>query len=208
MLAPEFAEEPLKTKISRPQQAKASTNDRSATHGSRTSAQFLCLLHYLTISCEDSRETAPSVQYKTVTPAAGNACSTKKKIKLRRLSEAGLEALKMWCNRVRQTTNIQVEIYQKSLEIESLELEKETADTDHPSYLAEKCHTLQSTNSHLEAVLKKKRSLRQRLLQTMCQQNLPVEAVYRRHMVYLLQLAVPFTEKLGTHLSHLEISLI
>ncbi|KAM6180503.1 HAUS augmin-like complex subunit 2 isoform 2-T2 [Erethizon dorsatum] len=91
-------------------------------------------------------------------------------------------------------------VTQKSLEIELLELEKETADVVHPFYLAQKCHTLQSTNTHLEAVLKKKRSLRQRLLKPMCQENLPMEAVYHRYMVHLLQLAVTFIEKLETHL--------
>ncbi|XP_023423165.1 HAUS augmin-like complex subunit 2 isoform X2 [Cavia porcellus] len=65
---------------------------------------------------------------------------------------------------------------------------------------AQKCHTLQSINTHLEAVLKKKRSLRQKLLKPMCQENLPVEAVYHRYMVHLLQLAVTFIEKLETHL--------
>ncbi|EHB11707.1 HAUS augmin-like complex subunit 2 [Heterocephalus glaber] len=89
-------------------------------------------------------------------------------------------------SRLQQTTNIQAEIYQKSLEIELLELEKETADTVHPSYLAEKCHTLQSMNSHLEAVLKKKRSFRQRLLKPMWQENLPMEVVYHRYIVHLL----------------------
>ncbi|EHB01230.1 HAUS augmin-like complex subunit 2 [Heterocephalus glaber] len=74
-------------------------------------------------------------------------------------------------SRLQQTTNIQAEPYQKSLEIELLELEKETADIVHPSYLAEKCHTLQSTKSHLEAVLRK-RYLRQKLLKPMCQENL------------------------------------
>ncbi|XP_004623422.1 HAUS augmin-like complex subunit 2 [Octodon degus] len=103
-------------------------------------------------------------------------------------------------SRLRQTTNMQAEIYQKNLEIELLELEKETADVVHPSHLAQKCHTLQSMNSHLEAVLKKKRSLRQRLLKPMCQENLPMEAVYHRYIVQLLQLAVTFIEKLETHL--------
>lgn len=101
---------------------------------------------------------------------------------------------------LQQTTDIQAEIYQKSLEIELLELEKETADIVHPSCLAEKCHILQSRNSHLEVILKKKRSLRQRLLKPMCQENLPMEAVYHRYMVHLLQLAVNFIEKLESHL--------
>ncbi|XP_023383564.1 HAUS augmin-like complex subunit 2 isoform X2 [Pteropus vampyrus] len=55
-------------------------------------------------------------------------------------------------------------------------------------------------NNHLEAVLKEKRSLRQRLLKPMCQENLPIEAIYHRYMVHLLELAVTFIEKLETHI--------
>uniref|UniRef100_A0A5F9DIU2 HAUS augmin like complex subunit 2 n=1 Tax=Oryctolagus cuniculus TaxID=9986 RepID=A0A5F9DIU2_RABIT len=91
-------------------------------------------------------------------------------------------------------------VTEKNLEIELLKLEKDTADIVHPLYLAQKCHTLQSMNNHLEAVLKEKRSLRQRLLKPMCQENLPLEAVYHRYMVHLLELAVTFIEKLETHL--------
>ncbi|XP_040825634.1 synaptosomal-associated protein 23 isoform X4 [Ochotona curzoniae] len=91
-------------------------------------------------------------------------------------------------------------VTEKNLEIELLELEKDTADIVHPSFLAEKCHSLQSMNNHLEAVLKEKRSLRQRLLKPMCQENLPIEAVYHRSMVHLMELAVTFIEKLETHI--------
>jgi hypothetical protein len=35
-------------------------------------------------------------------------------------------------------------------------------------------------NNHLEAVLKEKHAIRQRLLRPMCQENLPLEAVYHR----------------------------
>ncbi|XP_011796590.1 PREDICTED: HAUS augmin-like complex subunit 2 [Colobus angolensis palliatus] len=83
--------------------------------------------------------------------------------------------------RLQQITDIEAEIYQKNLEIELLKLEKDTADVVHPFFLAQKCHTLQSMNNHLEAVLKEKRSLRQRLLKPMCQENLPIEAVYHRY---------------------------
>ncbi|XP_011756490.3 HAUS augmin-like complex subunit 2 isoform X1 [Macaca nemestrina] len=102
--------------------------------------------------------------------------------------------------RLQQITDIEAEIYQKNLEIELLKLEKDTADVVHPFFLAQKCHTLQSMNNHLEAVLKEKRSLRQRLLKPMCQENLPIEAVYHRYMVHLLELAVTFIERLETHL--------
>ncbi|XP_059769498.1 HAUS augmin-like complex subunit 2 isoform X2 [Balaenoptera ricei] len=91
-------------------------------------------------------------------------------------------------------------VTQKNLEIELLRLEKDAADVVHPSFLAQKCHTLQSMNNHLEAVLKEKRSLRQRLLKPMCQENLPIEAVYHRYMVHLLELAVTFIERLEDHL--------
>ncbi|KAF5925513.1 HAUS augmin-like complex subunit 2 [Diceros bicornis minor] len=103
-------------------------------------------------------------------------------------------------SRLQQITDTQAEIYQKNLEIELLRLEKDTADVVHPSFLAQKCHTLQSMNNHLEAVLKEKRSLRQRLLKPMCQENLPLEAVYHRHMVHMLELAVTFIERLENHL--------
>ncbi|XP_023971500.1 HAUS augmin-like complex subunit 2 isoform X2 [Physeter macrocephalus] len=91
-------------------------------------------------------------------------------------------------------------VTQKNLEIELLKLEKDAAEVVHPSFLAQKCHTLQSMNNHLEAVLKEKRSLRQRLLKPMCQENLPIEAVYHRYMVHLLELAVTFIERLENYL--------
>ncbi|XP_066133059.1 HAUS augmin-like complex subunit 2 [Saccopteryx bilineata] len=103
-------------------------------------------------------------------------------------------------SRLQQTTNIQAEINQKNLEIELLTLEKDTEDVVHPSFLTQKCDTLQSMNHHLEAVLKEKRSLRQRLLKPLCQKSLPVEAVYHRYLVHLLELAVTFIERLETHL--------
>ncbi|XP_008583461.1 PREDICTED: HAUS augmin-like complex subunit 2 isoform X2 [Galeopterus variegatus] len=91
-------------------------------------------------------------------------------------------------------------VSQKNLEIELLKLEKDTADVVRPFFLAQKCHSLQSMNNHLETVLKEKRSLRQRLLKPMCQENLPIEAVYHRYIVHLLEMAVTFIERLETHL--------
>ncbi|XP_024424060.2 HAUS augmin-like complex subunit 2 isoform X1 [Desmodus rotundus] len=103
-------------------------------------------------------------------------------------------------SRLQHITNMQAEINEKNLEIELLKLEKDTADIVHPSFLAQKCQTLQSMNNHLEAVLKEKRSLRQRLLKPMCQEHLPIEASYHSYLVHLLQLAVTFIERLETHL--------
>lgn len=103
-------------------------------------------------------------------------------------------------SRLQQISDIQAEIYQNNLELELLKLEKDTADLIHPSHLIEKCDVLQSMNNHLEAVLKEKHAIRQRLLRPMCQENLPLEAVYHRYVVHMLDLAVTFIEKFETHL--------
>lgn len=47
-------------------------------------------------------------------------------------------------------------------------------------YVAQKCQALQVMNKHLEAVLKEKRTLRQRLMKPLCQENLPIEAIFHR----------------------------
>ncbi|XP_029454510.1 HAUS augmin-like complex subunit 2 isoform X2 [Rhinatrema bivittatum] len=101
---------------------------------------------------------------------------------------------------VERIADIKAEINQKSLEIELLQLEKETADIAHPLFLSQKCQALQAMNSHLEAVLKEKRMLRQRLARPLCQENLAIEAAYHRYVVELLKLAVTFIEKLEAYL--------
>nr|XP_006135472.1 HAUS augmin-like complex subunit 2 [Pelodiscus sinensis] len=103
-------------------------------------------------------------------------------------------------SKMEQTAEIQAEIHQKSLETEILRLEKETADIAHPYFLTQKCQVLQAMNKHLEAVLKEKRTLRQRLMKPLCQENLPIEAIFHRYVAELLTLAVAFIEKLESHL--------
>ncbi|KAM4014261.1 HAUS augmin-like complex subunit 2 isoform 2-T2 [Anomaloglossus baeobatrachus] len=88
----------------------------------------------------------------------------------------------------------------KSLELEMLTLEKETADISHSFFLNQKCDTLQTINSHLEAVLREKRSLRQRLAKPLCQEHLPIEASYHQFVSELLPLAVKFIEKLEVYI--------
>nr|XP_013814853.1 PREDICTED: HAUS augmin-like complex subunit 2 [Apteryx mantelli mantelli] len=102
-----------------------------------------------------------------------------------------------------QITNIQAEINQKKLETEILQLEKETADITHPFYLSKKCQIFQDMNRHLEAVLKEKRTLRQRLMKPRCQENLPIKAPFHKCVVELLTEAVTFIEKLESHLQNL-----
>ncbi|KAH0620651.1 hypothetical protein JD844_021318 [Phrynosoma platyrhinos] len=92
-------------------------------------------------------------------------------------------------------------VSQLNLEIEILQMEKDTADITHPFYLTQKCQALQAMNRHLETVLKDKRALRQRLVKPLCQESLPIEAVFHRYAVELLALAVSFIEKLESHLA-------
>ncbi|XP_072284310.1 HAUS augmin-like complex subunit 2 isoform X2 [Pyxicephalus adspersus] len=93
-------------------------------------------------------------------------------------------------------SELKAEIRKKSLELELLQLEKETADIIHPFFLNKKCEALQKLSSHLEAVLREKRSLRQRLAKPLCQENLPIEAAYHRFAAEFLPLAVKFIENL------------
>ncbi|KAM3918294.1 HAUS augmin-like complex subunit 2 [Leptodactylus fuscus] len=95
---------------------------------------------------------------------------------------------------------LKAEINKKSLELEMLTLEKETADITHAFFLNQKYDTLQAINSHLEAVIREKRSLRQRLAKPLCQENLPIEASYHRSVSELLPLAVKFIEKLEVYI--------
>ncbi|XP_056402465.1 HAUS augmin-like complex subunit 2 [Hyla sarda] len=98
---------------------------------------------------------------------------------------------------------LKTEINQKSLELEMLRLEKETADVAHSFFLNQKYEALQAINSHLEAVLREKRSLRQRLIKPLCQENLPIEASYHRFVSELLPLAVHFIEKLEIYIQNI-----
>ncbi|XP_053330858.1 HAUS augmin-like complex subunit 2 [Spea bombifrons] len=105
---------------------------------------------------------------------------------------------------VAKISDIKAEINQKSLELELLKLEQKTADITHPVFLSKKCQVLQVMNSHLEAVLKEKRTLRQRLAKPLCQENLPIEASYHRSAAELLTLAVNFIEKLEVYLQSIQ----
>ncbi|XP_042724711.1 HAUS augmin-like complex subunit 2 [Lagopus leucura] len=95
---------------------------------------------------------------------------------------------------------IRAEINEKKLETELLQLELETADIVHPFYLSKKYQILQDVNRHLEAVLKEKRRLRQRLIKPICQETLPIKADFHKYVVELLTEAVTFIEKLENHL--------
>ncbi|NWX81920.1 HAUS2 protein, partial [Nothoprocta ornata] len=67
-------------------------------------------------------------------------------------------------------------------------------------FIDQKYQILQDMNNHLEAVLKEKRSLRQRLIKPRCQDSLPIEAPFHKYIVELLTEAVNFIEKLERHL--------
>ncbi|XP_073442417.1 HAUS augmin-like complex subunit 2 [Dendrobates tinctorius] len=95
---------------------------------------------------------------------------------------------------------LKAEVDKKSLELEMLTLEKETADITHSFFLNQKCDAVQAINSHLEAVMREKRGLRQRLAKPLCQEHLPIEASYHQFVSELLPLAVKFIEKLEVYI--------
>ncbi|XP_070590486.1 HAUS augmin-like complex subunit 2 isoform X2 [Erythrolamprus reginae] len=99
-----------------------------------------------------------------------------------------------------QIADLQTEVSRINLETEALQMEKETADITHPFYLTQKCQALQAMNRHLDAVLKDKLTLRQKLLKPLCRESLPIEAAFHRDVVELLVLAAAFIEKLESHL--------
>ncbi|XP_032300794.1 HAUS augmin-like complex subunit 2 [Coturnix japonica] len=96
--------------------------------------------------------------------------------------------------------NVRAEINEKKLETELLQLEMETADIVHPYYLSKKYQLLQDVNRHLEAVLKGKKRLRQRLIKPVCEETLPIKADFHKCVMELLTEAVTFIEKLENHL--------
>ncbi|NXC50276.1 HAUS2 protein, partial [Penelope pileata] len=77
---------------------------------------------------------------------------------------------------------------------------KTVASTLQFYFIGQKCQILQDMNRHLEAVLKEKRKLRQRLIKPICQETLPIKADFHKYVVELLTEAVTFIEKLESHL--------
>ncbi|XP_067895833.1 HAUS augmin-like complex subunit 2 [Heterodontus francisci] len=103
-----------------------------------------------------------------------------------------------------EVSHTRAELEQKSLELKLLQLQNDTADIAHPMCLAEKYSELQSMNSHLEAILQEKVSLKQRLVQPICHQCLPVEANCHRYVSELLPMMIKFIEKLDSNLQLLK----
>ncbi|XP_041069878.1 HAUS augmin-like complex subunit 2 isoform X1 [Carcharodon carcharias] len=99
-----------------------------------------------------------------------------------------------------EISHTRAELEQKSLELKLLKLQNDTADITHPVCLTEKYSRLQLMNSHLEAILQVTVSLKQRLVQPICHQCLPVEANCHRYVSELLPMMVKFIEKLDSNL--------
>ncbi|XP_043930018.1 HAUS augmin-like complex subunit 2 [Protopterus annectens] len=103
-------------------------------------------------------------------------------------------------SKVEKVGTLQAEMEEKTLELDLLWLQQEVADIAHPYYLEKKLQILQEMNSHLESVLKEKRSLRQRLMKPLCQESLAIEASFHRYVAELLKMTVTFIGKLDSYL--------
>ncbi|XP_067847240.1 HAUS augmin-like complex subunit 2 [Heptranchias perlo] len=101
-------------------------------------------------------------------------------------------------------SNTEAELEQKSLDVKLLQLQNDAADIALPVCLAEKYNQLQLMNSHLETTLQEEMSLKQRLVQPICHQSLPIEANCHRYVSELLPMMVKVIEKLDSDLQLLK----
>uniref|UniRef100_UPI00398E994E HAUS augmin-like complex subunit 2 isoform X2 n=1 Tax=Pristiophorus japonicus TaxID=55135 RepID=UPI00398E994E len=101
-------------------------------------------------------------------------------------------------------SNTRAELEQKSLDVKLLQLQSDMADIAHPVCLAEKYSQLQLMNSHLEAILQEETLLKQRLVQPICHQCLPVEANCHRYVSELMPMLIKVIEKLDSNLQLLK----
>lgn len=106
--------------------------------------------------------------------------------------------------KVEKVAAVQAELEEKKLQLDVLRLQQEVADIAHPYYLEKKFHILQEMNSHLESVLREKRTLRQRLMKPLCQENLAIEASFHRYVAELLKMTLTFIGKLDSYLQTIQ----
>ncbi|XP_059376539.1 HAUS augmin-like complex subunit 2 isoform X2 [Carassius carassius] len=95
-----------------------------------------------------------------------------------------------------QLNRIRHNFDQANLELELLELERDSADVTHTHYLSQRYASLQQFTSHLQEVLREQTVLRERLTKPLCQQNLPIHAGLHRYVVELMGMVVEFIQNL------------
>ncbi|KAM7402840.1 hypothetical protein PAMA_003660 [Pampus argenteus] len=100
-----------------------------------------------------------------------------------------------------QQIRVQRRLDQVRLQVELLQVEKQSADITHRVYLTGRFQVVQELCCHLQDVLKEQNSLRQRLMRPLGRTNLPVQAYLHRCVVDVVKMLLDFIETLEEKLS-------
>ncbi|XP_042276346.1 HAUS augmin-like complex subunit 2 isoform X2 [Thunnus maccoyii] len=100
-----------------------------------------------------------------------------------------------------QRIRAQRQLDEMRLQVELLQVEKQSADVTHKFYLTKRLQALQELCGHLQDVLKQQNSLRQRLMKPLGRTNLPVQAHLHRCVVDVVKMLLDFIETLEKKLS-------
>ncbi|XP_018544306.1 HAUS augmin-like complex subunit 2 [Lates calcarifer] len=90
------------------------------------------------------------------------------------------------------------------LQVELLQVEKESADITHTFHLTQRFQMLQMFCGHLQDLLKDQNSLRQRLMRPLGRTNLPVQAHLHRSVVEVVKMLLDFIETLEEKLDSVQ----
>ncbi|XP_058472271.1 HAUS augmin-like complex subunit 2 [Solea solea] len=90
------------------------------------------------------------------------------------------------------------------MELELLQVEKESADVTHTHSLSGRFQQLQQFCDHVQLLLKEQNSVRQRLMKPLGQTNLPVHAHLHRSVVQVLDLLLVFIQTLEEKLDSIQ----
>ncbi|KAM7375660.1 hypothetical protein PAMP_005449 [Pampus punctatissimus] len=100
-----------------------------------------------------------------------------------------------------QQIRAQRRLDQVRLQVELLQVQKQSADITHRVYLTGRLQVVQELCCHLQDVLKEQNSLRQRLMRPLGRTNLPVQAHLHRCVVDIVKMLLDFIETLEEKLS-------
>ncbi|KAM9356244.1 HAUS augmin-like complex subunit 2 [Pholidichthys leucotaenia] len=109
------------------------------------------------------------------------------------------------CSHLQKTEEqirLQKHLDELQLQLELLQVDRQSADVGHSFHLARRFQMLQKFGSHLQELLREKKALRQRLMRPLAHTNLPVLAQLHRFVVDSQRLMLDFIETLGEKLSY------
>lgn len=141
-----------------------------------------------------------------VTPAAGvlSRCVTRGALSQEEIDSALADrspAFSSHLSRAEQQITAQRELDQLQLQLQLLQMDRQSADVTHPFHLSSRFQRLQTFCSHLQDVLREQAPLRQRLLRPHGRTHLPVPAHLHRFVVEVVQMFLDFIDTLEQKMS-------